>query len=108
MKHEDQILTRGKTTSGQTCGQDCSGEKVKVFFGILPERARLAGFFEADKTLSPEQRLLVIQDLYSLYSRDFTVLYLPGMEPVDGMCPNRDCFLPMNRCVCGLHTLSYY
>jgi hypothetical protein len=54
---------------------------------LIPKRGRLAQRMASDEPLSPSAIWDAMYDLYSLYSRDLSVLYLLGYEPLDGSYP---------------------
>lgn len=58
---------------------------------LFPERLRLAQKLASDGTLTSEDRWLAMEDLYTLCTRDLSVLYLPGHQPVSGCCPVKCC-----------------
>ena len=81
------ILSRGKEVSSDTSKTDL----VKSIFLLIPERARLAQKMAPEESLTSRAKWEAVQDLYSLCIRDFTVFYLPGLNPVDGACPVKCC-----------------
>jgi hypothetical protein len=62
-------------------------ELVQALSVIILERRRLTKMMISDKAVSEQKRKQTIADLYSFITRDYTVLYLPGEEPVNGTCP---------------------
>jgi hypothetical protein len=74
------ILTRGKISPEV----DRDGNHLNL---ILPERSRIAEKMESDAPLTTGQMRDAIQDVYTLITRDYTVFYLPGEEPLGGLCP---------------------
>ena len=87
------ILTRGKERSGDTYKTDL----VQSLCLLIPERGRLAQVMASDEPLAPPVMWLAMQDLYSLCTRDLTILYLPGHEPLDNACPVKCCRQKLNR-----------
>ncbi|MCJ1426427.1 hypothetical protein MMC29_004330 [Sticta canariensis] len=77
------VLTRGKEQPRDLCTTDL----VHNLCLLIPERGRLAQLMASDEPLSPGAMWDAMRDLHSLCSRDFSVLYLPGHEPLDGSCP---------------------
>lgn len=74
------ILTRGKISPEV----DSDGNHLNL---ILPERSRIEKKMRSTKPLDTDQMREAIQDVYTLISRDYTVFYRPGEEPLDGLCP---------------------
>ncbi|KAI9767334.1 MAG: hypothetical protein M1840_005743 [Geoglossum simile] len=72
-------------------------ELVRALSAIIPERGRLAGMMVSGEVVSEWDRKQTIRDLYSFIARDYTVLYRPGKEPVNGTCPVKDCGTEMER-----------
>ena len=64
---------------------------------LIPERGRLAQRMNQDEPLSPDSMWQAVSDLSALCTRDFTVLYLPGLYPLEGCCPVRKCRRSMDR-----------
>ena len=89
------ILTRGKDAAHDKSRTDY----VRDMCLLIPERGRLAEQMSADDHLEPAKMWLALQDLQSLCSQDFTVLYLPGSRPVDGACPIKCCQIPLDGSV---------
>lgn len=87
------ILTRGKEQPHDLCRTDL----VDSLCLLIPERGRLAQRMASDEPLSPGAMWDAMRDLHSLCSRDLSVLYLPGHEPLDGSCPIRYCRLKLER-----------
>ncbi|KAI9766403.1 MAG: hypothetical protein M1839_004907 [Geoglossum umbratile] len=58
---------------------------------IIPERGRLTEMMISDKIISKPERKRAVTDLYSFITRDYTVLYRPGEEPIGGACLVNDC-----------------
>lgn len=87
------IITRGKESPEDVIKTDF----VQNLGLMMPERGRLAEMMATDRPLKQEEMRQAMQDLYSLCIRDFTVLYRPGEEPIDGACPVKCCRLKMER-----------
>ena len=66
---------------------------------MVPERGRLASRMVTDHRLDPEDMWLALQDIQSLCTQDFTVLYLPGSRLVDGAYPVKYCQLSLETSV---------
>ena len=64
---------------------------------IMPERRRLAITMTSERIVSSEERRDAVQDLYTLATRNCTVLYRPGEEPIDGRCPAKNCGIILER-----------
>ena len=64
---------------------------------LFPERARLAQRLSSQELLTADARWLAMEDLYTLCTRDFSVLYLPGTQPMDGACPVQCCRLELEQ-----------
>lgn len=87
------ILTRGKQQAGDLCKTDL----VRSLCLLIPERGRLALGMASDDPVSPAAMWRAIEDLHSLCTRNFTVLYLPSSEPHEDVGPVKCCRLRMNR-----------
>lgn len=87
------IVTRGKEQAHDLDRTDL----VQSLCLLFPERARLAQMLASDEPLTPEARWLAMEDLYTLCTRDFSVLYLPGTQPIGGACPVKCCRLELDR-----------
>lgn len=92
------ILTGGKKQAHDPNDADL----VRHLCPLIAERGRLAQRMSQDEPLSPHSMWQAIRDLYSLCIRDFTVLYLPGLDPLEGRCHVRSCrksvdSMPKNR-----------
>jgi hypothetical protein len=83
------VLTRGKERAQDVCTDDL----LQHFCLLRPEGCRLAKMIASDDPLSPAHTWQAIHDVLSLCTRDFTVVYLPGHEPVEGACPVACCRL---------------
>ncbi|PYH76431.1 hypothetical protein BO82DRAFT_347115 [Aspergillus uvarum CBS 121591] len=83
------ILTRGRERSDQ---KQQVAEK-QVLCKLMPELGRLAAIISSNAPLSFDEKASVVRDLYTQCLRDFTVVYRPGEEPVQGRCPVASCGL---------------
>ncbi|KAI9764363.1 MAG: hypothetical protein M1840_008501 [Geoglossum simile] len=72
---------------------------VQTLSMIMPERGRLTEMMISDKVISEPERKQAVIDLYLFITRDYTVLYRPGEEPIGGACPVNDCGKKME----GIH-----
>lgn len=81
------LLTRGKKQRDDPCRADL----FQSLFLLFPERRRLAQRMASDAIMTSEERWLGMEDLYTLCTRDYSVLYLPGHQPVNGRCPVKYC-----------------
>jgi len=70
---------------------------VQALSILIPERGRLAQAMRQKESMSPESMWQALTDVYSLISRDLTVIYLPGMSPQEGMCPIPSCQKSMDE-----------
>jgi Protein of unknown function (DUF3435) len=75
-----QVLTRGKEQNDDLYRADL----VESLFLLFPERRRLAQRMASDSIMTSEERWLAMEEMYTLCTRDFSVLYLPGHQPVNG------------------------
>ena len=73
------ILTRGKVS----LEVDTDVSRLCL---LIPERARITEKMKRELVSSDKTREAT-HDLLALCKRDYTVFYLPGEEPVDGLCP---------------------
>jgi len=87
------VKTRGKESPGDEKRTDL----LDILSRVMPERGRLARMMISDRVVSEEERKEAIRDLCSLASRDCTVLYRPGEQPTQGLCPVTECGLSMIR-----------
>ncbi|KAH0543790.1 hypothetical protein FGG08_001972 [Glutinoglossum americanum] len=85
------VITRGKEPTENVNKTDLT----RSLFLVLPERDRLSTMMASDKPLTEGEMRQAMRDLHSLCVRDYTVLYRPGEEPVDGACPVKYCRLEM-------------
>ena len=81
------VITRGSGQSSDSCRTDLASSLSLLF----PERYRLAQRITSGNTVNSEERWLAMEDLHTLCTRDFSVLYLPGHHPVHGNCPVKCC-----------------
>lgn len=58
---------------------------------VMPELGRLAAIMSSNVPLSFDEKAVVVRDLYTQCLRDFDVVYRPGEEPVEGLCPVASC-----------------
>ena len=86
-------MTRGKEQTHDLRRTDL----VQSLCLLFPERARLAQRLASNKSLTPEAKWLAIEDLHTLCTRNFSVLYLPGNEPPDLACPVKCCQQELDR-----------
>jgi hypothetical protein len=84
------IQTKGRISHDRSSAID----RAQALFRVLPERARLANMIKSNEPRTRTQRLSAVQDLFSLSTRNFKVIYRPDEEPVDGACPVCRCELP--------------
>jgi hypothetical protein len=84
------IQTRGRISLDRSSAID----RAQALFRIMPERARLAEMIKSNEPRTRAQRLSAVQDLLSLCTRNYEVMYRPGENPVDGGCPVCRCKLP--------------
>jgi hypothetical protein len=87
------VLTRG-TEQPNDPGQT---DVVQSLWRLIPERRRLAEVMSADESLPSEAIWSALKDAYVLCSRVHSVLYLPGVQPRDGACPQEQCRLDMTK-----------
>lgn len=89
------ILTRGKQQAADVSRTDL----VESLYLLIPERGRLARMMVDEKPMSPDARRQATTDLVSLCTRDLSVLYLPGLQPIGGACPVKCCQLRLETYV---------
>jgi hypothetical protein len=87
------ILSRGKERAKDVCRNDL----FQHLCLLRPERGHLARMMASEEPLSLADNWQAIRDMQSLITQDFTVLYLPGHEPVEGACPVPCCRLDLER-----------
>ncbi|KAI9773298.1 MAG: hypothetical protein M1839_002158 [Geoglossum umbratile] len=79
-------------TQGKEQAKDFTPTKlVQTLSKIMPEHSRLTKILISDQVISEQERKQAVIDLCSFITRDYTVLYLPGEEPVNGTCPVESC-----------------
>lgn len=88
-----QVLTRGREQRDDPHRADL----VESLYLLLPERRRLAQRLASDAIMTSVDRWLATEDLYTLCTRDFSVLYLPSHQPVNGRCPVKCCQIELER-----------
>ena len=81
------IETRGKVE----LNNDCRTDLIDALSAIIPQYRRLTRTMICAHDITQSKRRQAIEDLYSFITRDFTVLYLPGEEPANGICPVKNC-----------------
>ena len=87
------IVTRGKEQAHNPNRTDV----VERLYLLFPKRARLAQRLVSEELLTAETKWLAMTDLYTFCTRDSSVLYLPGCQPVEGRCPIECCQLELER-----------
>ena len=87
------VLTRGK----ERVESDASSDLLETMSYIFPERGRLAHAMISKEIASDDERKQIRKDLHSLISRDYSVVYLPGEEPFNGLCSVAECSIEMRR-----------
>ena len=92
-KREEKISTRGKVRETEMAKTDL----LQSLSLILPERGRLARAMISTDTVSNETRRQNMEDLYSLISRDYAVIYFPGEQPINRICPAKGCDTDVNK-----------
>lgn len=88
--YERIIQTYGRMSHDRSPATD----RAQAVFRVMPECGHIADMIQSMKPHTQEQRLSAVQDLLSLCTRDFEVIYCPGEEAVDGACPVCQCKLP--------------
>ena len=88
------ITTRGKEQSDD----DPKAELSEILSVVMPERGRFAKAMISNSLAFNEERMQVIEDLYSLMTQDCSVLYRPGEKPANGVCLVKNC----GRAITGL------
>jgi len=94
-RRDRQIITRGKEQFDDHQRTDL----VESLCLLFPERKRIAQKLISDNVMTSEDRWLAMEDLRVLCTRDISVLYLPGHQPIDGCCPVKCCRLRLDRYV---------
>ena len=57
----------------------------------MPELGCLAAIISSNEPLSFDEKVVVVNDPYTQCLRDFSVVYRPGEEPIEGRCPATSC-----------------
>ena len=91
-RRDHKVASRGLTNEQDAVRSDL----VRSMSLLVPERSRLAQRMLSTEILSPEERWSAMDDIYSLCSRDLSVLYLPLHQPTDGKCPVKCCQTEMD------------
>jgi hypothetical protein len=81
------ILTRGRERAEHT--QQTAVKRAQC--NLMPELGRMAAVMSSKESLSFDEKVVVVKDLYTQCLRDFDVVYRPGEEPVEGRCPVKSC-----------------
>jgi hypothetical protein len=87
------IATRGEQQADDRDRTDL----VRSLCVLIPERKRLAEKMMSSEPLTLESMWLAIQDLCSLCQSDSAVLYLNGLQPVNGRCPIESCLKDLDQ-----------
>lgn len=87
------IQTKGRISNTKTSAVG----HCQALFGVMPERKRLAQTMKSNTARARHERLICVQDLTALSTRNFEVLYRPGEEPINGACPVCEGTLPKTR-----------
>jgi hypothetical protein len=74
------ILTRGKVSS------EVDTDNGRLIL-LIPERARIADKMKRESGLTMNEMRDATRDLLTLCTRDYTVFFRPGEEPINGLCP---------------------
>lgn len=82
-RRDRKIMTRGRE-----CTDHIEQVAEKQVLGkVMPELGRLMGVMSSNKPLAFHEKASVVEDLHTHCLRDFSVVYLPGEDPVEGRCP---------------------
>ena len=81
------ILTHGR----ERAADDTKTDRLQTLSLVFPERGRLAQRMISAESISDGGRRQCMEDLYAMITRDYSVLYRPGEEPIDGRCPVESC-----------------
>lgn len=92
-RRDQRILNRGKEEPVYS-ESDISTRAQGL---IMPEGARIARSMSCTEELSFDKMLLFVQDVQMHCERDFDVIYLPKQGPVRGVCPAKNCQLPIEK-----------
>lgn len=90
-----EILTRGKEIAKPQENVDI----LQCLFQLIPERKRLAHWMAAENPLPSQEMWQAMADIHTLLTKDLTVIYLPGHEPIEGTCPVKRCEFRLARYV---------
>ena len=85
-RYENIIKSRGKMSPDRSAAVS----RAQTLFRVMLERARLADMIKSTEPRTREQKLQAVEDMLSLSTRNYEVMYRPGEEPADGACP-RNC-----------------
>ncbi|KAJ5267504.1 hypothetical protein N7478_010312 [Penicillium angulare] len=96
-KRDEKILNRGKGEPAQKIKNTCT----RAQYLIMPELARIAESMSCTDELTFEGKLSFVEDLHILCSRKEDVIYLPNEEPIEGLCPAKDCQIEIQNLAKG-------
>ncbi|KAJ5415013.1 hypothetical protein N7509_000111 [Penicillium cosmopolitanum] len=96
-KRDEKILNRGKGEPAQEMKNTCT----RAQYLIMPELARIAASMSCTDELTFEKKLSFVEDLRILCSRKEDVIYLPNEEPIEGLCPAKDCQIEIQNLAKG-------
>ncbi|KKK18808.1 hypothetical protein AOCH_003098 [Aspergillus ochraceoroseus] len=65
----------------------CDAVEKQVLCKLMPELGCLVAVISSNAPLSFDEKASVVRDLYTQCLRDFTVVYRPREEPIQGCCP---------------------
>lgn len=94
-RRDREILTRGKENAKPRENVDI----LQCLFRLIPERKRLAHWMAAENPLPSSEMWRAMADIHTLLTKDLTVIYLPGHEPIEGTCPVKRCEFRLARYV---------
>jgi hypothetical protein len=83
VRYKNIIQSRGKLSPDRSAVVS----RAQTLFRIMPERARLADIIKFTKPRTLEQKLQAVKDMLFLFIRNYEVMYRPGKEPVNRVCP---------------------
>ncbi|PTU20531.1 hypothetical protein P175DRAFT_0531869 [Aspergillus ochraceoroseus IBT 24754] len=66
---------------------DEESKQKQVLCKLMPELGCLVAVISSNAPLSFDEKASVVRDLYTQCLRDFTVVYRPREEPIQGCCP---------------------
>ena len=79
---------------------DTNAAQLQCLFCLLFKWKILAQHVRSEVTcLFLDEQTSVATLLVALCMRDYQVVYRPGEEPADGLCPVQECRLEVERCV---------